>query len=197
MRWLRYIVSTISFLFLILLLFSLLPAPRQRIENVKMPFANVGSEVIVSFDYPERLWLETSDTLNLTTRLEADTEAEQSLPPEIAMEVTLDSRCLQFDPPGDSLQAIMTDTTQRWRWELNPVGPPTSCDLTLVVGLPQANASDKQVIYVRKLTIETMSFAGLPVTTVRMAGFTGSIAGILIFAYIQIRSIRARRKLKT
>ena len=184
MRWLRYIVSTISFLFLILLLLSLLPAPRQRIENVEVPLANVGSHVIVSFDYPEQLWQARTDTLILTTRV----EAASSVPRDTVLEVTLDSLCLQFDPPGDSLQAIMTGTTQRWRWELNPLRSPDSCNLTLVVGLRQPDTSDKQVIYVRRLTIETMSFAGLSVTTVRMAGFVGSIAGcffLLICRFIR------------
>lgn len=200
MRRLEYIVLVLTILLLLLLIASLMPTPHRREENIVIPVTGTVYQVTAEYDYPEWLWLGTTGTLNLMTRMEPVTETADLLPPDTTLEGTLDSRCLSFDPPGDSMQAIVADTTQQWYWELIPIEPPNSCDLMLVVGLRQPDKSAMQVLYVRKLTIETMSFMGLPVTTVRIIGLIGGILGLLLLAYLQLQSIRAqhaKRKVTT
>jgi hypothetical protein len=185
----RYPLAALSVLFLGVFLVSLLPVPRQQVENDEVSLPGLGYVASLGINYPTQLRLGTSDSFQLTTRLDAATGAPQTLSPETLMVVHFESACLTFDPPGDTAQALMLNDDQRWFWELTSAsGENGPCDLILVVRLRQPYVAEEEVIYIRKLEIENTTLFGLSPSVLRAVGLVSGVVCLLGLAVVQWRA---------
>jgi hypothetical protein len=185
-KWLRFLLISLTFSSLGLFLLSFVPTQRVLLESDLIPLPDLGYGLTVDIDYPTQLRLGAADPLRLTTRLETATGSAQTISPNTLLVLHPDSDCIRTEPPGDTAQAITPNDDQLWFWELEPTDT-GACDLTLVALLQSPDTQDEAVIYIQKLEIENSSLFGFAPHVLRVVGIVGGIVGLIACAIIQLR----------